>query len=153
MKKLLIGLLVMSSFSALAENCDLLVKDVTLSNEEESILKENGFNIVKDHKFTSSDVGQLALLKRQRTHGADVFIWDLHTVKYHVVKFWDSSNDHLPGREVNKYLNYIGLKRTLNNLECGSIERALDRKLGRILKSQMYPKSDDVNHGVVFIND
>jgi hypothetical protein len=153
MKKLLIGLLVMSSFSALAENCDLLVKDVSLSSEEETILKGNGFNIIKAHKFTSSDLGQLALLKRQRTNGADVFIWDLHTVKYQIVKFWDSSNDQLPGREVNEYLNYVGVKRTLNNLECGSVESVLDHKLGRILKSQMYPKSDDVNHGVVFINN
>jgi hypothetical protein len=149
---LLLGLFVLSTFSQ-SHACELLVKDVKLTEQERQGFESKGFRINEIQNFSKTDAGKLALVGKYTTNGAGILWFDLSKEVYKIAKFWDYSDEQLKGRLAIKYLDYVAKSKSLNSIEsCDDLVSSLDKMIYKIGRTQMYPRHDD-NHGVIFLKD
>lgn len=129
MKKLLIGLLTLSSISSFASNkCDILVKDSNLLNSEtRSELESIGLSIVEVDELTSNDLDKLALLDIEQGGRTTIGNYEYDFWIYNIVKF---SNVAKEGNI--KTLEYKGLWSTTKKLkDCNNTHLKVDKKIAK----------------------
>ncbi len=151
MKSLLfLGVLVFSTFSQ-SYACELLVKDVKLSEQERQDFESKGFRINEIQNFSPADAGKLTLIGKYTTNGAGILWFDLSKEVYKIAKFWDYSDEQLEGKPAIKYLDYVAKSKSLKSIEsCDDVVSSLDKMIKKIGRTQMYLRHDD-NHGVLFL--
>jgi hypothetical protein len=169
MKKIIIGLVALSSISAFASDCTILVRPNLLSSTELQILVSKGFNPVEVDNLTSEDVGKLAVNKinkqtmsdskfieliednfRRKENGeAPKPIKDPYITMNQVIKIADAQVFKMEGKKDLPVLAYVAV--TPKKLEklgtCEIVSKKLDRRIKNAFSGPLYPLFRDKMKG------